>query len=1449
MASKFEILLQARLDKTNSDAQIRQDVKSLEKNLSLNLDLKADSKSATQIKNALSSVGDAAKKAQEHTQGLGDIVSKFSSWQVVGDIIHGVKNAIVDMVDQVFELDASLTELDKVTDLTSSGLQSLADDAFSVGQQIGATGKDVIDATTIFAQAGYEAQEALDLGEQAIMLKNVSEAGATAADSASTLIAAMKAFNLEAEDSDHIVDALNEVSNKYAVSVNDLSTAISKSSASMAAGNNSLEETFGLVTAGVEILREPGRVANGLSTITARLTAKNDEYIKSITKGQGVIDEQTGELRSTFDILQDLSEAWDTLSSVEQQELAEVVAGKTQRSLFTAIMTNFESAVGATEAALNSEGSAAAENAKRMDSLQGKVNQLQSAWQNFARNTINSEVVKSLITLSTNLIKLADTDIGRFILVLGVAKASMVAFNKVLGTQTVINLANAFKQQLITAITAVTVSFKAGALGATAFSGVLAALGTTIKAIGAALISNPIFLAISAIGILTTVISKANEEAAKARETAQELSDKYEEEANKGEELVKTYEELSSKKNLTKEETENLSKAVEELNKMYGISKEELNAEGKERDKTIEKIKKEIEERKKSAALNAEAAIEWKKLGFLGMGGSERDTFTARTPVSVDDGLAKKYDLEAKTVSDLKKKTEEYINTLQNKSEKTKEEEKDLEKLMSIYNKVSESVEDVSEGYNLAYENLKDGIPITTEEANVLYQLGDITEKDAQLIQIYNERIASRNDISDEQKEKMYEVIEAEFEFSDALAESEEGLYAHADATKALTEEQKQMQDNLTYTKEKLEEINDEIDSVQSAYGILTDAVNEYNSSGGITMDTLQQLLALDGEYLNALELVDGKLQISKSVQDQHAQGVRTDTLALIENAAMEDLMAMSTETAGNVASAAGSKIYSAGEDGKKAGDFAREGASGFLELATAMSKAGMVDLNTVDVDGWANKWAGITDKINNLTSSAGKGLTSSNFTGSSSSSGGSGGSSKKSSSSDTYKAEIDELYKYKNALDNAEDAVDRLNDALKNTDNFNEQEKILKQLIKATNKEIDATEDLKDAQVDQINDYISQLKKYGFQINYNSKTNELYIKNMDRLGKYTGDTAKKLEEMIEEIQDLNDDNRDLDSSIRDLTGDIQDFNEQLDELPTEKLEKFHDLLEEFQQSRLDQIQNEIDDIQHEMDNDPRLQALEEQIEALEKQNDELDNQKDLEEKLLAVEEAKIKLQNAQKQKNIQVYREGQGFVWEADPDAIADAQEELEQAQEDLNDKLKDDQLQALEDEKEAIEKSYQDRIDALEDFLDEQEYLIDKANREGIQSFDELREALEKYGLDSEEYLGQATEWLNNYNKELDKLRENLDDLGVSGGLQDGLIYSSGMQDRIDAALSNTPEVDTSLLTSRAINANTVGATQNSTIYINSIELPNVQNANDFVEALKDLPRLASSQSTLRT
>lgn len=218
MATKFEVLLSAKLD-DNSVSDIQKQLDSISKGTTLKINV--DNSQVNNLKQSLTDLGNSAKEAKAHTQGLNDIISKFSSWQIVGDVIHGIKDGMQDMVQQVFDLDESLTELDKVTDLTSGGLQNLVDDAFEVGEQIGATGKDVIDATTLFAQAGYEAKDALDLGEQAIMLKNVSEAGATAEGSANTLIAAMKAFKLEANDSEHVVDALNEVSNKYAVSVND----------------------------------------------------------------------------------------------------------------------------------------------------------------------------------------------------------------------------------------------------------------------------------------------------------------------------------------------------------------------------------------------------------------------------------------------------------------------------------------------------------------------------------------------------------------------------------------------------------------------------------------------------------------------------------------------------------------------------------------------------------------------------------------------------------------------------------------------------------------------------------------------------------------------------------------------------------------------------------------------------------------------------------------------------------------------------------------------------------------------------------------------------------------------------------------------------------------------------------------------------------------------------
>lgn len=61
-----------------------------------------------------------------------------------------------------------------------------------------------------------------------------------------------------------------------------------------------------------------------------------------------------------------------------------------------------------------------------------------------------------------------------------------------------------------------------------------------------------------------------------------------------------------------------------------------------------------------------------------------------------------------------------------------------------------------------------------------------------------------------------------------------------------------------------LEETMKAIDSLRSSYKSCSSAVEEYNKYGYLSTDTMQSLLQMDTEYLNCLDLKDGKLQINK---------------------------------------------------------------------------------------------------------------------------------------------------------------------------------------------------------------------------------------------------------------------------------------------------------------------------------------------------------------------------------------------------------------------------------------------------------------------------------------------------------------------------------------------------------------------------------------------------------
>lgn len=207
-----------------------------------------------------------AKQANKWKYSWSQAFQSFTTYMTVTQFFYTTVHTIKDMIYEVTDLDSALVELNKVTDLTSEGLDNLVKKAYEAAEGLAKTGTEVIEATTEFAKAGYDENTALELGKIALMYTNIADEAVNASDAANFIIAQLKAFNIEATDAMHVIDVVNEVANKFAVSSADIANNIGNASAVMANAGNTLEETIGLLTAGTEITRSASKVSNGKKT-------------------------------------------------------------------------------------------------------------------------------------------------------------------------------------------------------------------------------------------------------------------------------------------------------------------------------------------------------------------------------------------------------------------------------------------------------------------------------------------------------------------------------------------------------------------------------------------------------------------------------------------------------------------------------------------------------------------------------------------------------------------------------------------------------------------------------------------------------------------------------------------------------------------------------------------------------------------------------------------------------------------------------------------------------------------------------------------------------------------------------------------------------------------------------------------------------------------------------
>ena len=197
----------------------------------------------------------------------------MSSYITANMVFNFAKRQLRDMVNEVTEVDTAMTELRKVTEATDEDFAKFAKSAGQTGRELGASISDVINATSTFSRAGFSLPDAEELGRIATLYKNVGD-GIDIEGASESIISVMKAFNIEAEESERIIDRINNVSNNFAIDSQGLGFALQRVASAMRAANNTLDETIALTTVANEIVQNPEMVAQGWRTVALRIRGR-----------------------------------------------------------------------------------------------------------------------------------------------------------------------------------------------------------------------------------------------------------------------------------------------------------------------------------------------------------------------------------------------------------------------------------------------------------------------------------------------------------------------------------------------------------------------------------------------------------------------------------------------------------------------------------------------------------------------------------------------------------------------------------------------------------------------------------------------------------------------------------------------------------------------------------------------------------------------------------------------------------------------------------------------------------------------------------------------------------------------------------------------------------------------------------------------------------------------
>lgn len=220
-----------------------------------------------QLENTIKSCSKAFQSGNKDVMSFGqylqNALGKIGIYASTAIVFRKLFTEMKDGVSSVIELEDAMVSLRRVCNESDEAMKQFQATATSTAQTLGVTASEYVDAVTSFKKMGYELAEAQEL---ATTLTKYNLAGDidNLEEATTGVISILKGFGLEAENVVNVTDAMNSAANQYAITAEDLTNILQRSSSAMSVAGNTLNETIAIGTVANEITQNAERTGNAL---------------------------------------------------------------------------------------------------------------------------------------------------------------------------------------------------------------------------------------------------------------------------------------------------------------------------------------------------------------------------------------------------------------------------------------------------------------------------------------------------------------------------------------------------------------------------------------------------------------------------------------------------------------------------------------------------------------------------------------------------------------------------------------------------------------------------------------------------------------------------------------------------------------------------------------------------------------------------------------------------------------------------------------------------------------------------------------------------------------------------------------------------------------------------------------------------------------------------------